>query len=131
MTAPDNSAVVFVQRDAHGAIEGLTRRAPTLQEQASGTWQMARLLDEDVQVFLMSTSTSAQDLDRTDLGFIRVLEDLIDVLIGRGLIQFTDLPAPAQSKLLERRALRQRLRTALDDLAPDEGPDLHMPGHQT
>jgi len=45
-------------------------------------------------------------LNQTDMGLVRVLEDLIDVLITRGLIQFTDLPQAAQDKLLERRETR-------------------------
>ncbi|EKD97704.1 MAG: hypothetical protein ACD_23C00767G0001, partial [uncultured bacterium] len=31
-------------------------------------------------------------LSQTDTSLVRVLEDLIDVLITRGVIQFTDLP---------------------------------------
>ena len=44
----------------------------------------------------------------------RVLEDLIDVLITRGLIQFTDLPEAAQEKLLERRETRANLADRLN-----------------
>jgi hypothetical protein len=43
-----------------------------------------------------------------------VLEDVIDVLITRGVIQFTDLPEAAQSKLLERRETRANLKDRLD-----------------
>ena len=49
----------------------------------------------------------------------RVLEDLIDVLITRGHIQFTDLPDAAQAKLLERRQTRANLTHRLN-LLPDE-----------
>jgi hypothetical protein len=40
---------------------------------------------------------------------VRVLEDLIDLLITRDVIRFTDLPLPAQEKLMERRSMRQSL----------------------
>lgn len=59
----------------------------------------------------------------SDLELIRVLEDLIDVLIGKGVIVLTDLPEAAQSKLAERRKLRSRLSdlgsivTEQDDIA--------------
>jgi hypothetical protein len=49
-----------------------------------------------------------------------VLEDLIDVLITRGVIQFTDLPEAAQAKLLERRQTRATLTHRLE-LLPDDG----------
>lgn len=42
----------------------------------------------------------------SDLSFIRVLEDLIEVLIRRGVVALSDLPGPAQEKLMQRRALR-------------------------
>lgn len=39
---------------------------------------------------------------------MRVLEDVINVLMDKGVISFTDLPEPAQQKLLERQSLRKR-----------------------
>lgn len=65
--------------------------------------------------------SSAPDsmLSHTDMGLARVLEDLIDVLIGKGLLQFTDLPEPAQRKLLERRSTRAQLGRSLK-LLPGE-----------
>jgi len=65
---------------------------------------------------------STKELDSlsgTDAGLARVTEDLIDILINRGVIQFTDFPPAAQAKLLERRqtraALSRRLRLLDDD----------------
>ena len=48
-------------------------------------------------------------LQESDMWLVRVLEDLIDLLIDRDVIRFTDLPLPAQEKLMERRSLRQTL----------------------
>lgn len=48
-------------------------------------------------------------ISRTDMAFVRVLEDVINVLMDKGVISFTDLPEPAQQKLLERQSLRQRI----------------------
>lgn len=45
----------------------------------------------------------------SDLGMVRVLEDLIDVLIEKDVLRFTDLPVPAQNKLMHRRGLRHAL----------------------
>ncbi|MBK7663582.1 MAG: hypothetical protein IPJ21_08580 [Sterolibacteriaceae bacterium] len=43
-----------------------------------------------------------------DLDLIRVLEDLVDVLIERNVITFTDLPAAAQEKIFRRRSKREQ-----------------------
>jgi hypothetical protein len=42
------------------------------------------------------------------LSFVRVLEDVIDLLVERGVIRFTDLPLAAQTKLLQRRDSRMQ-----------------------
>lgn len=61
----------------------------------------------------------AQVLSQSDTELARVLEDLIDVLIGKGLLQFTDLPEAAQKKLLNRRTTRGKLSHSLE-LLPGE-----------
>ncbi|WP_418647288.1 hypothetical protein ACNQFN_19200 [Thauera butanivorans] len=56
-------------------------------------------------------------LEHSDQGLIRVLEDLIDTLLAKDVIRFTDLPLPAQNRLLQRRNLRASLSapSLLDD----------------
>jgi len=66
----------------------------------------------------------ANALSQTDTSLVRVLEDLIDVLITRGVIQFTDLPEAAQAKLLERRETRASLSNRLQLLPTDGDNDL-------
>ena len=56
----------------------------------------------------------------SDLGFIRVLEDLVEVLIRKGVISLNDLPAAAQDKLMQRRALRHWL-AGVAGLVDDDG----------
>lgn len=63
-------------------------------------------------------------LSSSDAGLARVTEDLIELLIARGVIRFTDLPLPAQNKLLDRKETRARMGNSLDLLADD-------PGHET
>ena len=54
-----------------------------------------------------STSTSTQEiLSESDSEMMRILEDLIDLLSEKRLIQFTELPLPAQKKLLGRKWVR-------------------------
>lgn len=58
-------------------------------------------------------------LAESDQALVRVVEDLIDTLISKGLLHFTDLPDAAQAKLLERRVLRRPVK-ALDLLQDDD-----------
>lgn len=51
----------------------------------------------------------ANDFARSDLALIRVVEDLIDTLIEKNLLRFTDLPEAAREKLAERRSLRHSM----------------------
>lgn len=60
-----------------------------------------------------------QVLADTDAGLARVTEDLIDILINRGVIQFTDFPQAAQAKLLQRRQTRATLSKRLQLLDDD------------
>lgn len=62
-------------------------------------------------------------LARTDPDLARITEDLIDILIARGVIQFTDFPAEAQAKLLQRRQTRAALSRRLQ-LLDDEDSGL-------
>lgn len=60
------------------------------------------------------------ELARTDADLARITEDLIDILIARGVIQFTDFPARAQTKLLQRRHTRSMLSRRLQLLDDDD-----------
>lgn len=71
--------------------------------------------DKELMDFLYSLKTSRQqDLEESDLTMVRVLEDVINLLIEQNIIRFTDLPQPAQVKLLSRRKLRESVNL-LDD----------------
>jgi hypothetical protein len=60
-------------------------------------------------------------LQQTDADVVRVLDDLIELLIDKGVIQFTELPPEAQQKLLNRSQLRQNQRD-LNLLEDEEKP---------
>mgnify|MGYP000847615664 CR=1 FL=1 len=110
----------YVRRDAHGTLLSLHRTA----EGDASEW----LDDNDPQV--LAFMAPADGFQRLDADFIRVLEDLIDVLIDKHLINMTDLPAAARDKLAARRDHRRP--TPLADLnllgdAPDvEGAALRL-----
>ena len=60
------------------------------------------------------------EFTRLDADLIRVIEDVVDVLIDRGLLRLTDLPPEAQRKLMNRKGARARLRNGLNLLGPDD-----------
>ena len=91
----------YIQRDADGTVTSLHRRAPG---------HPCEFLDEnhpEVQSFL--DQGDAGTYERLDADFIRVLEDLIDVLLRRNVIAITDLPAEAQKKLYLRKGHRKAM----------------------
>lgn len=67
-----------------------------------------------------STSASRAQLARTDADLARITEDLIDILIARGVVQFTDFPPEAQAKLLQRRQTRAALSRRLQMLDDED-----------
>ena len=100
----------YVRRGADGALTSLHR----LPEGGASEF----LPDDDpaVQAFVGRgyAGAAGSGFARLDAEFIRVLEDLIDVLIRGRVINVTDLPADAQKKLYSRKGHRQP--SALSDL---------------
>lgn len=82
--------------------------------------RMSAVSEPEVQAYLSDLPEAGTAMSRTDAGLARVTEDLIDVLIQRGLIKFTDLPQAAQAKLLQRKQVRTSLTQGLK-LVPEEG----------
>lgn len=58
-------------------------------------------------------------LSSSDQALIRVLEDLVNTLIDKGVILFTDLPPAAREKLANREKFRDHL-SSLEDLMNDD-----------
>lgn len=58
-------------------------------------------------------------LSKTDTDMSRITEDVVDVLIQRNILNFTDLPVEAQKKLMTRQKLRRNL-SALSNLVTDD-----------
>lgn len=50
-----------------------------------------------------------QELAQTDSDMARVGEDLLDVLIGKGVVALTDLPQKAQEAINRRKSKRNEL----------------------
>ena len=108
----------YVLRDQDGQVIAVSE--VPLEEDAE------ELAPDDPEVLALLARTSDTELSEdeafvhSDLGFIRVLEDLVEVLIRKGVISLSDLPGPAQDKLMQRRALRHWL-AGIAGLVDDDG----------
>ena len=97
----------YVRRSAEGHIVALLGEATAdVQEYLPGT-------HADIVAFL-GLPTGDGSFSGLDSEFIRVMEDLIDVLIEKGILRLTDLPPQAQRKLLARKDLRRKMKGALN-----------------
>ena len=65
------------------------------------------------------------DFNRLDADFVRVIEDVIDTLITKNILNITDLPAEAQAKLFARKSFRERVsKSALRLFEPTDFGDV-------
>lgn len=92
----------YVKRDEQGRI------CMVNLEFCKGLLEVSANSPEMIE-FIQSMGVEQSRLEQSDMRLVRVLEDLIDLLIARDVIRFTDLPLPAQEKLMERRSMRQSL----------------------
>ena len=107
--------MLYIERDNAGNIVALHNKPETdAHEQKS-------IMDEEILEFLnrsVDTDPWMQLLSLSDIGTIRILEDLIDLLIRKNIILFTDLPEEAQTKINERKQIRKKIDT--DQLMVDD-----------
>jgi len=94
--------MLYVERSKDGSIIALHNiSTPAAQEEKS-------LLDEEVLEFLNTSDSWEQSIAVSDFGVVRIIEDLINILIQKNTINFTDLPEHAQQKIREREHLREK-----------------------
>jgi hypothetical protein len=93
----------YVRRNTQGEVVSLHRRAE------AGTSEFLPEDHLDVRAFLGGAPSSESDgFARLDADFVRVLEDVIDTLVAKNVINITDLPPEAQAKLFSRKSFRER-----------------------
>ncbi len=104
----------FVKRDKKGNIIAVaTQQDEHCNEEVDQH-------DMQLRTFLYNLAQQQSLMSETDFGFIRVVEDLIELLIEKNFIRFTDLPPEAQAKVRIRQSLRNNVTSNLDLLADDE-----------
>lgn len=105
--------MVYVQRDAEGLLlrvesrpfEGMTGQLAVESEELAGWLQASR----EVHAQLLQ-------LRETDFEMIRVLEDVVILLVEKGIINFSELPEAARIKLDERALARADLEGLLGEI---------------
>jgi hypothetical protein len=109
-------AMLYIERDGEGTIIAThISPKPNASEEKS-------VVDEELLDFLNKTVSADSRkllLSLSDMGIIRLLEDLIDLLIHKNIIFYTELPEQAQEKIRERKRLRQTITSqtlTVDDI---------------
>lgn len=98
--------MLYVERDSKGSIIALHGiPGPGITEVKSGLDQelidfVSQNVGEDSLKLLLSL---------TDIGTVRILEDLIDLLGRKNIIMFTELPEKAQERISERKRIREQM----------------------
>lgn len=102
----------YVKRDAQGAIVAVRLEA------GDGFGELLPPGDAELQAFI-GLEEAASSLEASDQDLVRVVEDMVDLLVEKGVILFTELPDSAQQKILRRQRLRSSLGKSLDLLGDD------------
>ena len=106
----------YVRRNAEGRIESLHRSADQTTEFLADS-------HADVQAFVGAAPPA--DFERLDADFVRVIEDVIDTLIVKHVLNITDLPEQAQAKLFARKSFRERVsKSSLQLFEPTDFGDV-------
>lgn len=105
----------YVQRDKNGEIVALWK------EMSGIAAEFAAASDPEVEAFVANRvpRENGEFSIASDLQMVRVIEDLINLLITKGLIVLTDLPVAVQNKLLQQRARRERLLGSFSIISED------------
>ncbi len=93
--------MLYVNRDTQGNIIELS---PEQNE----TTREAVMADDPGVVQFINERWRQNELAVLDREFVRVIEDLLELLIKKDVILFTDLPSMVQQKFSKRREIRQK-----------------------
>lgn len=110
--------MVYVDRDEKGLIIGVFS-SPQSDSSQYISPQAPELLE------FLGQSNSHEDihtiLTASDMAMVRVIEDVVNTLIDKGVILFTDLPEAARDKLVQRKKIRHHLNSLENLMNEDEG----------
>lgn len=103
----------FVKRNEQGGITAVSQSPePGFDEELAAD-------NLELVAYLNGLGQGGSSLSATDQDFVRVLEDVVELLIDKGIILFTDLPDSAQEKMLYRQRLRSKMGNNLNLIGDD------------
>lgn len=107
----------YIRRNAAAQIESLHRHPEDSAQEF--------LADShpEVQTFVGRGAPGEGHFSSLDADFVRVIEDLIDTLLAKNILNVTDLPAEAQAKLFARKSFRDRASRNSLNLFASSGSD--------
>ena len=106
--------MIFVKRDTDGKIVALYQKAI---EEGMESLAMNHV---DVVAFLNNCDNEQKyAMLRSDLQLIRVIEDVIEILLSKNIINITDFPPTVVEKLMKRRGIRTQLSDAMGIIEED------------
>ncbi|CDF83907.1 conserved hypothetical protein [Pseudomonas knackmussii B13] len=103
--------MVYVQRDGHGKLLRVE------SQPFEGMNDTLAYQSDELKDWLEARTEVRSRLDllrHSDLDLVRVLEDVVNVLVERGVIRYTDLPEAARRKLDDRAVARAELEGLAD-----------------
>ncbi len=98
--------MLYATRNTEGRIIGIS-------DAPSSTAEAIDNNHPDVRAFFSAHNKDFSPdsyLDESDIAIARILDDLVDLLVKKNLIMFTELPSEAQKKLLSRRVVRSLIQ---------------------
>ena len=96
--------MAYVFKNAQGTIT-----ASALENLGAG-WEFIENDTKEYIEFLEHSLAEGSLFRESDIQLARVLEDLISILIDRGMVRFTDFPPAAQKRLNYRQSMRKKNR---------------------
>lgn len=106
--------MLYAEHDENGNIIGI-RKTPSDPDQE-------QLTDKElIHFFSQGGDMKSYEtlLTLLDTRIIRVLDDLIDLLVKKNVIMFTELPEEAREKIGERKKIRKRLQNETQLIVDD------------
>jgi len=108
----------YLKRNTAGAVIALTA------EPGDPGAELVAADHPEVLAFLATSkggNAGSVDMLAADLSMIRVIEDVIDILIAKNVLMFSELPMAVQQKLLRKKGQREKLFGVGDILSSDDG----------
>jgi len=104
--------MAYILKNAQGEVI-----AASASENPGDGWEYVENNAKVYLDYLESALVKSNTFRESDIQLARVLEDLINLMIERNLIRFTDFPEAAQRRLNQRQSMRRN--SQLSDLLGD------------